>query len=681
MTDREHLDALPEECIHPSHETAEAHPPMGLGKSQLFVPKETNFKLKKAYEALLEMHEDFGPFDSDVVMREWKAWFREDISGERKKLLEVCLFAYCLIPAIDGTWFDDTKYDDTVYDYNGDKKIRYGQEEISHLGILKYRTTLKKTPTLVSNCLHDLISDKFQSIYLGNRQEQGENWIRVAHIIWKRDKKGVIKTSKLSMKTLIDFILMDTKEKQQEIKSLTFHGDMNFRPIGHSLGCSMLEHTTQELQRAGGAFVWGIKSATYKSQPGHLKTPTNPFFSDRPTLHVTLYTRCKGLTRQAYGSRYIAGAGAAFVKTFFNKEMMSATSKVYGLQAKLEDYNRLVRSPNLDKVLQEFRNEMPVLARLLKTLRKTDREKPFETFNKVRDRYFDKGLTPAGWRFLKRISPTDVYKLIDDRVAFDICHKLNEPTRDNNPIPALAFLSEIGIFCHQKPRARLLAPLLKLYQVNNEAADQWHRRPPEPHDPDKHFFRAFAMHVLTSTDSVQNLRDLCSDAVDAIGRTPPERINALIGPRKITTARAMHILQIAHDEMHQGVNEDRGNQTLSWPACLKEFEHKEFIFRELNNSEELYKEGDEMHHCIGGYGRLCLDGDMRIFSGTTSAIESRKNRISVAVKKSETGSWSTQQVRGFANRGASKEEKAATRALCRALARAELQSNKEISSS
>ena len=676
MTDRESLEPVIEDHSPPPNGDGIARmtPPRA---QQSYVPKESNFKIKKGYRDLLELHKDFRPFDGHVALCQWKAWFREDISGERKKLLEACLFAHCVIPTLDGTWFDDTKYDDKFYDYHTDRDIEYGNEEIAHPGMLKFRATLKKSPMLVSNCLQDLISDKFQSIYLGNRQEHGENWTRVAHIIWKRDNKGVIKTSKLPMNYLIAFILMDVEDKQAEIKRLDFNEDVSFRPIGRSLGPSMLQNTVQELESAVSKFLQCITLSAHESKPKHFKKSTNPFFDHRPTLHVTLHARCRGLSKQAYGSRYLLGAGAAFVKTIFDKDIMSATAKVYGLHATLEDYNRLVRTPNLDKLLQEFRNELPVLARLLKTMKKGDWERPFEKFNRVRDRYFDKGLTPAGWRFLKRISPTDVYKLIDDRVAFDICYKINGPTKDTNPTPALALLSEIGTFCHKKPRARLLEPLLNLYQVNTETAR--HRGQPlnEPRDPHKHFFRAFALHVLNSTDSVQNLRDLCSDASDAIKYASPERINTLIGPRKITTARAMRILQIAHDEIQQGAK--HRSQKLSWPPCLAEFEHKEFKFRELNTSDELRKEGNEMHHCIGGYWDRCLDGDMRIFSGSTGAAESRQQRISVAVKKNETGSWSIHQVRGFANRGATKEEKAATRALCRALAMAETQANKEIS--
>lgn len=676
MTDRESLNLLIED--HTASPNGDDIARMTLPRvQQSYVPKVSNFKIKKGYGDLLELHKDFSPFDSHVALSQWKAWFREDISGERKKLLEACLFAHCVIPTLNGTWFDDTKYDAKFYNHETDRNTEYGQEEITHPGILKFRAKLKKSPMLATNCLADLISDKFQSIYLGHRQERGENWIRVAHIIWVKDKKGAIKTSKLSMRALIDFILMDSKEKQRETKRLTFHGKTQFRPVGASLGSSMMDHTREELQWAMQSFVGDIRSVTREAQPGHLKKSTNPFFDHRPTLHVTLFARCIGLTRQAYGSRYLVGAGAAFVKSIFDEDIMSATAKVYGLHATIEDYNRLVRTPNLDKLLQEFRNEFPVLARLLKTMKKGDWERPFETFKRVRDVYFERGLTPAGWRLLKRISPVDVQKLLNERLAFEICYRLNKPTNDTNQFHALAFLSEIGISCHKKPRARLLEPLLNLYKINVATTNQWDRPWEEPRDPHKHFFRAFARHVLTSTDSVQNLRDLCLDAFDAIKQTPRERINALIGPRKITSARAMHILQIAHAEIPQDANNQTKN--LSWPACLEEFEHKEFKFRELNTSEELYKEGDEMHHCIGGYWDRCLDGNMRIYSGTTSNTESRKNRISAAVKKSETGSWSIQQVRGFANRGATEEEKAAVRALCRALAKAEIQANKEIS--
>lgn len=673
MTDRESLEPVIEDHSPPPNGDGIARmtPPRA---QQSYVPKESNFKIKNGYRDLLKLHKAFGGFDSDAALKEWKAWFREDVSGERKELLEACLFAHCLIPSIDGVWFDDTKYDDKYYDYHIDRETEYGKEKITNPVILKFRETLKKSPMLVSNCLQDLICDKFQSIYLGNRHEHGENWIRVAHIIWKKDKKGVIKTSKLPMKSLIEFILMDSEEKKSEIKRLDFSEDVRFRPIGSSLGPSMLQNTVDELQYAVSEFLYGIRLHTPKSKPKHLKSPTNPLFNYRPTLHITLHARSRGLSKQAYGSRYLLGAGAAFVKTFFDKDIMSATSRVYGLHASINDYNRLVRTPNLGKVLEEFRNELPILAALLKTMKKAHWEHPFETFKLIRDGYFERGLTPAGWRFLKRISPVDVKKLLNEGLAFRICYRLKDPNGDTGQLPALIFLSEIGIFCHKKPRARLLDPLLNLYQVNTETARQRGQPLNEPRDPHKHFFRAFALHVLNSTDSVQNLRDLCSDASDAIKYATPNRINGLIGPRKITTARAMHILQIAHAEIPRVAKNK--NEKLSWPPCLEEFEHKEFKFRELTTSDELGKEGNEMHHCIGWYGDKCLDGDIRIFSGTTGVAESRQKRISVALKRNEAGSWSIQQVRGFANRGATKEEKAATRALCRALAKAEIQTNK-----
>jgi hypothetical protein len=630
-----------------------------------FVPKASNFRMKRGYQVLLDMHREFAPFDSEVALSTWREWFKSDIQGDLRKLLEACMFAHGLIPTASQVWFDDTDYDAEDVDPLTETFVKWGVEDVKCPKQRKFRNLLKNSKALVTNCLQDLISDKFQSIYLGNRQESGENWIRMANIILLRTRKGTIKASKIHLPDLTNFILGDKKLKQKVMEKYHFNNQNRFKVIGKAFGQCLQAEIKYEINNAIVDFAADILDSQSNRESGNYWRSTNPAFRERPKLHVTMFKRGVGLAKQAYGSQYMANAGAAFAKGIFNKSTLSATAKVYGVQATLEDYNRIALTQDVESLLSEFRNELPVLARLLKVMTKRHWNAKFETFHALRLEYAVRGLTPAGWRLLKKISPIDIRKLLSEGVAFSLCYFLRKRgLADQSKMMSLLFLSEVGVFCQTKPRAGLLPALKEFYGAYR---DNWSHRTSdstEHGDHQRHFFRAIAQHVLASTDSVQNLRNLCSDATDALRYSQPARINELIGPRKITTARAMRILQIAHAEVVREGHSQRGVTAYAWPAALKEFFYKEFVFYELCDTEAAFKEGGEMHHCIGGYDMDCAKGVFRIFSGKIVGSESRSDRISIALRKVKDGAWKVQQVRGFSNRPASRQELSAARALC-----------------
>jgi hypothetical protein len=634
----------------------------------LFVPKASNFKMKRGYQALLDMHREFAPFDSDVALSTWREWFKSDIQGDLRKLLEACLFARGLIPTASQVWFDDTDYDAEAFDSLTEAFVKWGVEDVKCPKQRKFRNLLKSSRALVTNCLQDLISDKFQSIYLGNRQESGENWIRMANVIFLRTRKGTIKASIIYLPDLTNFILGDEKLKRKVMDKYHFNNQDRFKVIGKTFAQCLKALLKNAVNNAVEDFAGDMLDSQSSRELGSYWRSTNPAFSERPKLHVTMFKRGVGLAKQAYGSQYIANAGSAFAKGIFNKSTLSATAKVYGVQATLEDYNRIAVTQDVESLLSEFRNELPMLARLLKVMTKKHWNSKFETFHALRLEYAVRGLTPAGWRFLKKISPIDIRKLFPEHVAFSLCNFLRKRGLvDQSKIISLRFLSEVGVFCHTKPRAGLLPALLTFFEANTAYNIRQLPGIAEVRDPQRHFFRAIAKHVLTSTDSVQNLRSLCSDAADALRYSQPARINELIGPRKITPARAMRILQIAHGEMVRNGRSVEESPYFEWPALLPEFKYGDFVFHEIHNSKMAWREGDEMHHCIGQYAQDCVSGSVRLFSGRLAGSDSRDGRISVSLNKPKDKEWEIEQVRGFANRAASRRERLATNELCRHL--------------
>jgi hypothetical protein len=70
-------------------------------------------------------------------------------------------------------------------------------------------------------------------------------------------------------------------------------------------------------------------------------------------------------------------------------------------------------------------------------------------------------------------------------------------------------------------------------------------------------------------------------------------------------------------------------------------------FRQIKTGNELFREGQRMHHCVAGYKHLCMNGDVSIWSLTCEFPPGHVNR-GVTIEVRNDGA--IVQCRGFANR-------------------------------
>ncbi len=84
----------------------------------------------------------------------------------------------------------------------------------------------------------------------------------------------------------------------------------------------------------------------------------------------------------------------------------------------------------------------------------------------------------------------------------------------------------------------------------------------------------------------------------------------------------------------------------NWGSLLGEVVVNGFKVVPLTDSEQLHEEGQEMHHCVGGYTSQCTRGTSRIFS-IRSAEDRRLSTLEIAMDHS--GKWVVQQHFGPCN--------------------------------
>lgn len=85
----------------------------------------------------------------------------------------------------------------------------------------------------------------------------------------------------------------------------------------------------------------------------------------------------------------------------------------------------------------------------------------------------------------------------------------------------------------------------------------------------------------------------------------------------------------------------------SWSTAVETFANDSMLATALVTTEALVLEGYEMHHCVGGYSRDCVNGESRIF-----AVTSRDGAklATVELCHNPAGSWNVRQCYGPANR-------------------------------
>ena len=105
---------------------------------------------------------------------------------------------------------------------------------------------------------------------------------------------------------------------------------------------------------------------------------------------------------------------------------------------------------------------------------------------------------------------------------------------------------------------------------------------------------------------------------------------------------------------------------VKWQALLPEYTTKIASARELTTSEELFAEGQEMNHCVGGYSPQCISGRSRIFS-IVRADGKRRSTLQASLEPS--GKWRVSQHYGMSNTTVDPKLKAWEGTLLRALQR------------
>lgn len=106
------------------------------------------------------------------------------------------------------------------------------------------------------------------------------------------------------------------------------------------------------------------------------------------------------------------------------------------------------------------------------------------------------------------------------------------------------------------------------------------------------------------------------------------------------------------------------SETLS-KAALPEMQLKGYALKELTTGMEMWSEGNEQHHCVGGYAQEVKSGRTRIISMQAASVEERLPATRITFQLGHFGkTWRVSQVRGLQNRPPTKEESAVAETYC-----------------
>lgn len=122
---------------------------------------------------------------------------------------------------------------------------------------------------------------------------------------------------------------------------------------------------------------------------------------------------------------------------------------------------------------------------------------------------------------------------------------------------------------------------------------------------------------------------------------------SILFPKNLQTAHQRTISQIKYQENERI---DKGIKMVAEKANKKyRFENHKFIIRAVESTKELIREGEKLHHCVGGYAASYATGVTNIF-----AIR-RKNDIDEPYYTMEIKKDRIVQVRGKNNKDPDKE--------------------------
>jgi len=120
--------------------------------------------------------------------------------------------------------------------------------------------------------------------------------------------------------------------------------------------------------------------------------------------------------------------------------------------------------------------------------------------------------------------------------------------------------------------------------------------------------------------------------------------------------RSLHALQRRREEWHRALRKHNAIGGGSWAGrpipdvdyeAGSEKKKAVWRFRQIKTGNELFREGQRMHHCVASYKQLCMNDQVSIWSLTSEFPLGHINRgVTIEVRKD----CAIVQCRGFANR-------------------------------
>lgn len=418
--------------------------------------------------------------------------------------------------------------------------------------------------------------------------------------------------------------------------------------------------------------TWFVPSAEV-CYPKELSKKRNPY---APSAEDRRHMAMRRASSRRMGSKAIRQKMLKrFVWLLWNflidRETLKLCHAYFGRRASLPDYNYTVRrKADLAARLTETPNLAPVVGTFVKSSPKfkTGRYRlPADILKQARadvfpDRVSPDALTPSGWRFLSKQTPTTVAVL------------WLEATRAATNAPGLALVPLLNLV--SKTGAQ--PPFTLLKRLSTEMRMLRWRMTAEgfaaAEDNLVRFIRLAAHEAVAAKKGGRLIRFVSSDFMLALDwlkqgdvrdhyyhEPVPERTLASV-PKNATWASIMRAQQQWHaqrrerERIRREVDAEEQRQyteardATTWASALPACEVMGAAVVPLVTGKELREEGDRMDHCVGDYVERCAHGTSRIFS-----IKHQGEDATLELVEAGKGAWRVRQVFGPENFDVSKQ--------------------------
>lgn len=283
----------------------------------------------------------------------------------------------------------------------------------------------------------------------------------------------------------------------------------------------------------------------------------------------------------------------------FGHELLSLTLQVFGVEARLSDLLAVVQQQT---ALRQRGVEAPQLVALCQLSVRAGR--CIQDYGQMRTWLLERGLTPAGWRYLTQGPAEWVQQLAPGMMQRVTLGWLNLAARAQLPVvPALWFEQRIVGTAHLDPRF-LDAGFLASPVARDMVA----------------WLRAISRKVAT-TPKAQQLSVLQQVEIQAMELYPDWLAGRRVIPDNATFAsihrQLEYRLRLKREELETLARENNQSVAeLGWDALVAPMATSAGItVTPLATAGELIEEGLRMRHCVGddAYIRSCLQGHSRIF--------------------------------------------------------------------